>query len=204
VFLPVSLSYVKGFAASINNIFSVYFRIESQSQKTLYRTVASLYFCRVAREQTLSKEQALQKLRQYCAYQERAHAEVKEKLYSYGLHRKEVDESIAQLIEEDYLNEERFAIQFAGGHFRLKHWGRVKIRHALKQKQISDYCIKKAMKQIDDEAYYTTLEKLASQKWLLLKGEKNIFVKKKKITGFLLQKGYESDLVNDVVKGLST
>jgi len=130
--------------------------------------------------------------------------EVKEKLYSFGLHRKEVEESISQLIEENYLNEERFAIQFAGGKFRMKHWGRIKIRHALKQRQISDYCIKKAMKQIDDEIYYSTLEKLATQKWFLLKGERNIFVKKRKAMDFLLQKGYEMDLVNDVIKKLSS
>ena len=86
------------------------------------------------RKQQYSKEQALQKLRHYCAYQERCHAEVKEKLYSFGLRKQMVEESIAQLIEEDYLNEERFAIQFAGGKFRMKQWGRVKIKHELKQK----------------------------------------------------------------------
>jgi regulatory protein len=158
----------------------------------------------VTKEQSLSKEQALQKLRQYCAYQERSHSEVKEKLYSFGLHKKEVEESVAQLIEENYLNEERFAIQFAGGKFRMKNWGRVKIRHALKQRQITEYCIKKAMKQIDDEAYNTTLQKLAGQKWATLKTEKNMFVKKRKVMDFLLQKGYESDLVQEVIKSLAS
>ena len=74
----------------------------------------------------LTKEQALQKLRHYCGYQERCHSEVKEKLWQLKVNRKEHDEIIASLIEDDYLNEERFAIQFAGGKYRVKQWGRVK------------------------------------------------------------------------------
>ena len=93
----------------------------------------------------LTKEQALQKIKHYCAYQERCHNEVKEKLYNLGVWKKEHDEIIATLIEENYLNEERFAIAFAGGRFRIKKWGRVKIKYELKQKQVSDYCIKKSI-----------------------------------------------------------
>ena len=94
----------------------------------------------------------MQKLKQYCAYQERSHHEVKSRLYDLGVWKKDHDEIIAALIEENYLNEERFAIAFAGGKFRMKQWGRVKIRYELKQRQVSEYCIKKAMKQIDEEA----------------------------------------------------
>ena len=94
----------------------------------------------------LTKEQALQKLKHYCAYQERCHNDVKEKLYKLGVWKKEHDEIIAALIEENYLNEERFAIAYAGGKFRINSWGRVKIKYALKQKQVSEYCIKKAWK----------------------------------------------------------
>jgi regulatory protein len=152
----------------------------------------------------LTKEQALQKLRHYCGYQERSHAEVKEKLYSFGLRKQMVEESIAQLIEEDYLNEERFAIQFAGGKFRMKQWGRVKIKHALKQKQVSDYCINKAIKELDEEDYGNTLQKLAKQKWNTVKGEGvNLFVKMGKTTDYLLQKGYEPDLVKQALKQIS-
>ena len=145
----------------------------------------------------------MQKLRQYCAYQERCHAEVKEKLYSFGLRRNEVDESIAQLIEENYLNEERFAIHFAGGKFRMKQWGRVKIKYALKQKQISEYCIRKAMKEIDEDDYVATLEKLSAEKWKTLRSEKNKFIKMRKTRDFLLQKGYETDLVYEALKACS-
>ena len=149
----------------------------------------------------LTKEQALQKLRHYCAYQERCHVEAKEKLYSFGLRKQMVEESLAQLIEEDYLNEERFAIQFAGGKFRMKYWGRVKIKHALKQKQVSDYCINKALKELDAADYEKTLQKLAKQKWSSVKGEGvNGFVKMAKTTDYLLQKGYEPELVRQVVE----
>jgi regulatory protein len=151
----------------------------------------------------LTKEQALQKLRHYCAYQERSHVEVKEKLYSFGLRKQMVEESIAQLIEEDYLNEERFAIQFAGGKFRMKQWGRVKIIHALKQKQVSTYCINKALKELDEADYQKTLHKLAKQKWSTVKGEGvNGFVKMAKTTDYLLQKGYEPELVRRALQEL--
>lgn len=149
---------------------------------------------------TLTREQALQKLRHYCAYQERSHAEAKEKLYSFGLRKQAVEEALCQLIEEDYLNEERFAIQFAGGKFRMKQWGRVKIKHALKQKQVSDYCISKAMKQLDEKEYEKTLHKLAEQKWKTIKGEGvNLFVKMNKTTDYLLQKGYEHELIKEAI-----
>ena len=123
--------------------------------------------------------QALPRAKHYCAYQERCHSEVKDKLYGFGLNTKEVDEIISTLIAENYINEERFAIQFAGGHFRSKKWGRVKISHALKQKQVSAYCIKKALKQIDDQEYLKVLQKHFEAKLKTLKSEKNIFIKKR-------------------------
>jgi regulatory protein len=142
-----------------------------------------------------TKEQALQKAKHYCGYQERSHSEVKKKLYSLGLRKQEVEESLSQLIEENYLNEERFAQQFAGGKFRMKHWGRVKITYELKQKQVSTYCIKKAMKEIDEDDYLKMLEKLAAEKWKTLSSENNIFIKLRKTQDYLLQKGYESELI---------
>lgn len=153
----------------------------------------------MAFERTLTPEQALQKAKQYCAYQERSHQEVKEKLYSYGLHKTAVETTLSQLIEENYLNEERFAIAFAGGKFRMKHWGKVKIKYELKLKKVSDYCIKKALQSIEDEPYFETLHKLAEEKWKTLKGEKNIFIKMRKMQDYLLQKGYESEWVKEAV-----
>jgi regulatory protein len=146
----------------------------------------------------LTPEQALQKLKQYCAYQERSHSEVKEKLYDLGVWKKEHDEIISKLIEENYLNEERFAIAFAGGKYRIKQWGRVKIKYELKQKQVSEYCIRKALQQIDETEYLSTLKKLAEEKYKSLKSEQYL-VRKKKTMDFLLQKGYEAALITSVV-----
>jgi len=150
----------------------------------------------------LTKEQALQKAKHYCGYQERSHNEVKEKLYAFGLWKKDVEEVISQLIEENYLNEERYAIAFAGGKFRIKHWGRTKIKYELQQKKISPYCIKKAMKEIDDDDYKKTFLKLAETKWDSLKTEKNIFIKKRKTQDYLLQKGFEYELINEFFKNV--
>ena len=147
----------------------------------------------------LTKEQALQKVKYYCAYQERCHSEVKEKLYSLGLHKKDAEELLSNLIEENYLNEERFAIQFAGGRFRIKQWGKVKIKYELKQKQVSDYCIKKALASINENDYQKTIQKLFSAKLSTLKSEKNSFVKKKKIQDYLLQKGFVASIINELL-----
>jgi regulatory protein len=143
----------------------------------------------------LTPDQGWQRAKLYCAYQERSHVETKEKLYSFGLPREEVEQIIARLIDEDYLNEERFAAAFARGKFRIKHWGRVKIRYELKQKYISELCIKKAMKEIDEDEYLKTLEKLIEEKLEELCQEKDILNRKKKVWSYLLQKGYERDII---------
>jgi regulatory protein len=162
-------------------------------------TGSSFYFYNMEYKKYFTKEEALQKAKQYCAYQERCHSEVKEKLYSFGLHKKEVEEMLSNLIEENYLNEERFAVQFAGGKFRIKQWGRVKIKYALKQKQVSEYCIKKALLTITEADYKKTLQKLFDQKLKTLKTEKNIFSKKRKLQDHLLQRGFETDLVRGLI-----
>lgn len=148
----------------------------------------------------LTKSVVIPKIKHYCAYQERCHSEVKEKLYGFGMNRAEVDELLSMLIEENYINEERFAIQYAGGKFRMNHWGRNKIKQGLKQRQVGDYCIKKAMKEIDEDEYLKLIDKLADQKLATLKSEKNIFIKKRKLQDFLLQRGFESDLVREILK----
>jgi regulatory protein len=149
----------------------------------------------------LSKEQAIQKLRQYCAYQERSHSEVQQKLWDLGVRRADHDEVISSLIDDDYLNEERFAKAFAGGKFRMKDWGRKKITYALKEKRVSDYCIRVAMKEIPEDDYQKTLHRLAEKKWEELKGEQHL-VRQKKTQDYLMQKGYEMALVLATVKTL--
>ena len=150
--------------------------------------------------QQLTKEQAFQKLKHYCGYQERSHGEVKEKLYSFKLRKTEVEELLSKLIEEDYLNEVRYAAHFAGGKFRIKQWGRVKIKYELQQKRVSAYCIKIALKVIDEDAYMQTLHKLFEAKLKTLKSETNHFVRKRKVQDYLLQKGYEHSLIHQLLQ----
>lgn len=145
---------------------------------------------------------ALEKAKHYCAYQERCHSEVRDKLYALGLHRNEVEQLLTQLIEENYLNEERFAITFAGGKFRIKQWGKEKIKYALRQKRISDYCIRKALTSIPNTDYNKTFYTVADKKLTALKSEKNIFIKKKKIKDFLQQRGFELQLINSYLKDI--
>jgi regulatory protein len=149
----------------------------------------------------ITKEQALQKLKHYCSYQERCHSEVKEKLYSLGLHKGDVEATISDLIEGNYLNEERFAQQFAGGKFRMNGWGRQKIIYALQQKKVSAYCIKTGLKEINDTDYEATLSKLAESKWKLLKGEQYLS-RQAKTYAYLLQKGYEAALIKNAIAKL--
>jgi regulatory protein len=152
---------------------------------------------------SLSLEQALQKARHYCGYQFRCHREVKERLYSFGLRQQDVETALATLVGEDYLNEQRFAVQFAGGHFRLKQWGKVKIRYELKQRQVSDYCIKKALATIEEDDYLKTLERLARKKWESLREEPNLFTRKRRLQDYLLQKGYEQGRTEEIIKNFS-
>jgi regulatory protein len=138
--------------------------------------------------------EALEKAKSYCAYQERCHKEISDKLYSWKLNADEINYIIDHLLQENYLNEERFAIAFAGGKFRIKHWGRKKIVKKLKEKRVSEYCIKKALEEIDDKEYIITLHRLIEKKHGSLK-EKNPFTKKKKTAAYVYGKGYESDLI---------
>jgi len=115
----------------------------------------------------------------------------------------EHDDIIAALIEEDYLNEERFALQFAGGKFRMKDWGRKKIFYALKEKQVSTYCINKALQSIPEEDYLKTLRQQAEKKYNTLKGEQYL-VRQKKTMDYLLQKGYEPELITKTLKSITT
>lgn len=150
----------------------------------------------------LGKDQAITSIKRFCAYQERAQQEVRDKLYEYGMSKDEVEEILSNLISENFLNEERFAVQFAGGHFRIKGWGKVKINHALKQKRVSAYNIKKALQSIDLDAYEKTLEALANKKWNSLKGERGLS-KMAKTQRFLYQRGFEPQLIQPILQKLN-
>lgn len=147
----------------------------------------------------LTPQQALLKMANYCAYQERCHSETKNKLSELGIYYDIADQIIAELISQNYLNEERFAKAFAGGKFRIKKWGRNKIKLELKQKQVSDYCIQQGLKEIDTDDYMVTLKKEAKAKYEKLK-DKNVLIKNNKTAQYLMSRGFEGDLVWDILK----
>ncbi len=136
------------------------------------------------------------KMEAWCAYQERSHFDTRIKLKSYSLTDTEIEFIIAELISNNFLNEERFACAYARGKFRIKKWGKNKILSGLRAHRISEYCIKKAMKEIDDEEYLQTLTSILKSKSILIK-EKNPFHKKIKLTRFALSRGFENDLIQD-------
>jgi regulatory protein len=149
----------------------------------------------------VGKEQAILSIRHFCAYQERAQQEVRDKLYELGMTKSEVEEIIADLISENFLNEERFAISFAGGHFRIKGWGKLKINHALYQKKVSNFNIKMALQSIDQDDYHTKLLKLANKKWISLRGERGLS-RMAKTHAFLHQRGFEPALIQPILQKL--
>ncbi len=138
----------------------------------------------------------------FCNYQERSHQEVRDKLYSLGLHRDEVEASISELIEQNLLNEERFALAYARGKFRIKHWGKVKIIQGLKRHRISQYLIQKAMSEIDPSSYFETAYQLAEKKWKNLGEKGNAKIRQMKLRNYLLQKGFESSIIAELMTDL--
>jgi regulatory protein len=147
----------------------------------------------------LSLPQALDKIKRWCAYQERSHYETRSKLFDYGLNSSDVDQALAVLVTENFLNEERFAETFARGKFRIKHWGRNKIKAELKFKKVSDYSINKALKQIDENEYLKVAEKLVSRKLRETK-EKVPYKKNYKVLQYAVSRGFEMDIVADILK----
>lgn len=142
----------------------------------------------------LDPKKAKEKILRYCVYQERSHRQVKEKLYSFGLYKNEVEDLLAELITNDFLNEERFALAYAGGKFRMKQWGKMKITNGLKAQGITPYLINKALKEIDEDDYKNTLEKLLKKKATLIESDNKLELKQK-LLRYAISKGYESELV---------
>jgi len=149
----------------------------------------------------LTKDQVLQKLRHYCRYQERCYTEARNKLFELGINKNEHDEMILELVRGNYLNEERFARAFAAGKFKMKEWGRKKIRHALREKRVDPDAIERALEKINDKDYLDILQKLAKEKYASLKDEQYL-VRKKKTMDYLMQKGYEEGIIKDSLEVL--
>ncbi|HEY0743586.1 MAG TPA: RecX family transcriptional regulator [Chryseosolibacter sp.] len=149
----------------------------------------------------LTPAEAKGKIQRYCAYQERSHQEVKNKLFEYGLYSDDVDSLMTDLITDGFLNEERYAKAFAGGKFRMKKWGRIKIVNALEAQGLSKNCIKIGLKEIDSEDYVATLRQVLQKKGEEVE-EENIFAKRDKISKYAIHKGYEPELVWHTLKEL--
>lgn len=150
-----------------------------------------------------SKKYDLQEVKnaviQYCNYQDRTHREVKAKLESYGLIPLAVDTIMLDLIEKGIVNELRFAENFSRGKHRIKGWGRIKIKHHLLQKGISEPCIKMGLMAIDDEEYMDNLKRIISWKYSKVSDNQG-FIKKRKTTHYAMSRGYEYDLVRDCME----
>ncbi|OIQ19260.1 MAG: recombinase RecX [Flavobacterium sp. MedPE-SWcel] len=146
--------------------------------------------------------EAQKKLEHYCAYQERCHEEVIQKLKSLNMIPQAIDVIIGHLLEHNFLNEERFACSFARGKFRIKQWGKIRITRELKARQISHYNINSALKEIDKEEYINSFNELSLKQWNSIR-ETNILKKKKKLFDFLIRKGFENQIIYDKIHELA-
>ena len=147
-------------------------------------------------------DEARKKTERYCAYQDRCHQEVKRKLYDLGLYGDDVDQIMAQLIEQNFLDEERFARSYARGKFRMKGWGRQRITQELKQKQVSAYCIKKGLSEIEEAEYHQTLLELLRKRNERKGGELNDYHRRGMLIDFGLRKGYEMEHVLSAARSI--
>jgi len=147
----------------------------------------------------ISNAEAYTKITKWCAYQERAQQEVRDKLYDFGLNKEEVEQLLTRIISEGFVNEERFAISFANGKLNQLGWGRIKISYALKAKRVSDYCIKKALKSLDESKYIQMLED-AYEKRSKMEKEKHPLKRKFKLMAYLSSRGFERDLIEEIIR----
>ncbi|MEO1012582.1 MAG: regulatory protein RecX [Bacteroidota bacterium] len=145
--------------------------------------------------------EATKKLERYCTYQERCHKEVVSKLNDMKMIPEVIDHIVVHLIQENYLNEERFARSFARGKFNMKSWGRNRIEAELKYRNISPYNIKAALQEVNDTDYHARLDVLAQKRVSELR-DTDLQKKRKKLAGYLLYRGWESDLVYAKVREL--
>ena len=145
---------------------------------------------------------AIERIKNYCALQDRCQWDVIQKLREWGLQQATKDHILEILITNKFIDEERFSTSFCRGKFRIKNWGKRKIINELKRKQISSICINTGLKEIDEKEYDLVLEKLFYQKERSIK-DKNQFIRKTKIANFLIQRGFENNLVWDKIRELS-
>ncbi|MBA5628817.1 regulatory protein RecX [Moheibacter lacus] len=154
----------------------------------------------VSEKKSYTVNEIRDKMAKYCAYQDRCQWEVEQKFYDFNLIPEARDEIMIYLIQQNFLNEERFAKSFARGKFYQKNWGRIKIRIELKKRKIPEKLIQVGLNEIDEKDYLTTLNQLFEKKKASLKSERESFKKKAKIRNYLLQKGFESEFITDLIR----
>lgn len=152
-------------------------------------------------QKKLTPNQAKLRAESYCAYQERSQQEVRDKLYQWGLYSQEVELTISQLIEDNFLNEERFAEAYARGKFKMNGWGKFKIRQGLMAKSVSSPLIKSALDSISDDDYYAKLEDIILKKKTRTR-EEDPFKMKQKLVRFAISRGFESELIWEIVNAV--
>ncbi len=153
---------------------------------------------KVFSKKILSPAEALVRIQKYCAYQERSQQEVRNKLFQWGLHSEEVETMIMDLISNGFLKEERFTTAFTGGKFRQKKWGKIKIRLALQEKKVSEPLIRQALAEIPEKDYIKALKEVIRNRENSVK-ESNPFKRKHKIASYAIQRGFEPDLVWNIL-----
>jgi len=144
---------------------------------------------------------AREKIQHYCAVMDRCQYQVMTKLKSYGISATLSEDILIELIQNNFVDEERFARAFSSGKFKIKKWGKRKIAFELSNLKVPKSCITLGLEEIDEQDYLDTIQHLAHKKYAMLK-DKNIFVKKKKVVDYILRKGYESELVWECVHKL--
>jgi len=153
-------------------------------------------------KKSLTESEALRKIAAYCAYQERCEQEVRQKLTSWNIAYQTIENLIEKLQNEDFINEKRYINSFINGKFRLKKWGRIKIRYALRQKGLPDLAIDKGLQEMDTESYVETLEILAQQKANSIQYSKQNPKSKQTLFRFLQQRGFEIEFIQETLKKL--
>uniref|UniRef100_UPI0040475AC5 regulatory protein RecX n=1 Tax=Algoriphagus sp. TaxID=1872435 RepID=UPI0040475AC5 len=141
------------------------------------------------------------KIETFCSYQERCLWELRRKLFEKGIQGEAIETILGELAASGFVDEERFARAYARGKFRIKRWGRNRIRQELKLRDISASIIQKGLSEIDGEEYFALLEREAEKKWEKTK-EADAYKKRYLVTKYLLSKGFESDLIQEAMASL--
>ena len=147
---------------------------------------------------TYTPSQAKPKIEKFCAYQERSHQQVKRKLQGYGLNGMDADILLVELMHANFLNEERFAMAYARGKFKIKGWGKAKIKQGLKREGVGEKLIQQALASLGMDDYLDTLNTLATKKWPLIKGASHI-EKVFKLKRYLVGKGYDFEAIDKAI-----